>query len=177
MCNSKTTHEKTNQVSVFNDSCQPMDNLRLSPGKNLLFCNIFMWKYFSQAYIEKNICLGSEAAVNWWAYCGQVCEKWFFNQKPTGGAVWRWNLMNPNLESADMGMDGTLKVFGCWGVKKPRRRGKKKNPGQWNSVNPLIQHLVLPGCVIHTDWWRAYNGLSNLSYTHKTVTIVKSVWI
>ncbi len=34
---------------------------------------------------------------------------------------------------------------------------------------PLIQRWVLPGSIIHTDEWGAYNQLTRLGYTHDSV--------
>lgn len=34
---------------------------------------------------------------------------------------------------------------------------------------PLIQRWILPGSIIHTDEWAAYNGLASSGYTHNTV--------
>ncbi len=34
---------------------------------------------------------------------------------------------------------------------------------------PLIQRWVLPGSIIHTDEWGAYNQLTSLGYTHDSV--------
>ena len=36
---------------------------------------------------------------------------------------------------------------------------------------PIIQHMILPGSIIHTDGWKAYNNIPTLSgrYTHMVV--------
>ena len=34
---------------------------------------------------------------------------------------------------------------------------------------PMIQRWVLPGSIIHTDEWRAYNSLDRMGYDHRTV--------
>ena len=31
---------------------------------------------------------------------------------------------------------------------------------------PIIQRLILPGTIVHTDQWAAYNGLTAAGYTH-----------
>ena len=43
---------------------------------------------------------------------------------------------------------------------------------RWDSLTllPVIQALVAPGTVVHTDGWLAYSGLGNLpSVSHSTV--------
>ena len=34
---------------------------------------------------------------------------------------------------------------------------------------PLIKKWIAPGSIIHSDCWKAYNGLTKMGYTHVTV--------
>ena len=34
---------------------------------------------------------------------------------------------------------------------------------------PIIKKWILPGTIIHSDCWKAYNQLSKMGYTHVTV--------
>ena len=34
---------------------------------------------------------------------------------------------------------------------------------------PIINRWILPGSIVHTDEWSAYNGLTAAGFTHETV--------
>ena len=37
------------------------------------------------------------------------------------------------------------------------------------TLMPLIKKWIAPGSIIHSDCWKAYNGLTKMGYTHVTV--------
>ena len=37
------------------------------------------------------------------------------------------------------------------------------------TLKPIIQHVVRPGTIIHSDEWRSYNNLKVLGFEHHTV--------
>ena len=41
---------------------------------------------------------------------------------------------------------------------------------------PLVQQWVMPGTIIHSDMWQAYNQLGTHGYEHETVTHSLSSW-
>ena len=42
------------------------------------------------------------------------------------------------------------------------------------SLVPFVQAAVAPGAVVHTDGWRAYNGIGKAGYDHRRKTISAS---
>ncbi|OAD65131.1 hypothetical protein PHYBLDRAFT_73795 [Phycomyces blakesleeanus NRRL 1555(-)] len=65
-----------------------------------------------------------------------------------------------------------LKVFGFWGVEQTSERKiflvAVSNRTADNFLN-IIQHHVLSGSIIHTDYFKLYNQLETLKYRHSTV--------
>ena len=44
--------------------------------------------------------------------------------------------------------------------------GKKRDAA---TLLPIINRWILPGSIVHTDEWSAYNGLTAAGFTHETV--------
>ena len=60
-------------------------------------------------------------------------------------------------------------VFGMYDTSLKRGCIQIVNDRSAETLLPLIQQWVLPGTIIQSDGWAAYNGISALGYQHQVV--------
>jgi transposase-like protein len=60
-------------------------------------------------------------------------------------------------------------VFGAYDVEEKRGWIQLVDDRSANTLLPLIQEWCLPGTIIVSDGWAAYNGVVNLGFEHRVV--------
>ena len=60
-------------------------------------------------------------------------------------------------------------VFGLYDVQEKKGYLRHVPDRTANSPIPIIQQIVIPGSIIHSDGWAAYNQLNNLGFHHLVV--------
>lgn len=179
VCHHKIINPKNKRVircvyscSLFHNTWLSFDRANLSPSKNLLFCNIFLRKHFTQSYAENYLHFSSETAVDWRLFCGEICENWFEHQSAIGGP----NIV-VEIDESKFGKckDGRgREIHGIWLFGGIESISKKRfvwpvEQSDEATLIPLIQRFILPGSIIHSDCCKEYSFLNTLGYTHKTV--------
>lgn len=157
-------------ASDFNGSF--LSGARIEPYKVMCFANHWLSKQWDYQTVSQ--CLGISLATGtaWQKYCSEVTEHWLDNQEPIGG---------PGIVvDIDETLFGKMKyekgkslsqiwVFG--GVE----RGSKnyfivplEEPVSQNLMS-LIQKYILPGTVIVSNRWNAYNSIKDYDYVHQVI--------
>ena len=114
--------------------------------------------------------MSTRKAVDWHSFCCEVTMKWF-EREP--GAHWRPEHRSGNrwdchrkvevwtiLEALNETTEARNSSYHCWSSNIQRSA---------EELAPIIQKYVIPGSVIYSDMWKAYDSLSTLGYQYHKI--------
>lgn len=188
-CNRSMTLVKTGRGDAFTWRCPSHKNYKLSPrsgsfwsSSKLPFCTIiqlaFCWAHDirNKTGIELTE-LTDKTVTQWFQYFRDVCtHKLLQNPIQIGGPNVVVELDESLMAKRKNNMGHVVSnrwVFG--GICPTTQEGflvfvERRDAA---TLLPLIEQHVLPGSIIHTDEWAAYNGIHRINvqppYTHQTV--------
>ena len=128
--------------------------------------------------------IGTHTAVDWNSFCCEVTLKWFENQTAIGGQDIEVEIDETAIVKRRYNRGRCLQtvwVFG--GVERDTKKKfivplLKDSDGSEEPENvsrsaenlvPLIKKYILPGSIIYSDKWKAYDSLSSVGYIHFSI--------
>ena len=110
--------------------------------------------------------LSEPNVVQYFQYFPDVCSHWVLEKPIQLGGVGYTVQIDESLLSKRKNNRGRISpqrwIFGIYDVEQKLgylREGPDRSAA---TLLPIIQEIVLPGTVIHSDEWAAYNGIANL---------------
>lgn len=163
---------KGSKLSIRHNSWFANHNLSLK----VILSIAYLWcQDVPQNSVMSMLGIGSEAAVDWFQFCRDICS-WYLLQNPIvlGGnnvivqidesLIWKrkYNVGHAVAQQWIFGLYDTTLHIGI--VQFVRDRSAE-------TLIPIIQRHCAPNTIIHSDMWAAYNSLNQLpqNYTHTTV--------
>ena len=146
--------------------------MHIQPWKLLLFVNHFLSINWNHSTIEASLEWTRKTSVDWRSFCSEVTENWYQNQQAIGGNGVVVEIDESLIAKHKYGRGRPLSqiwVFG--GIERVSKRAFVINVGAKRdaaTLLPLIQRYILPGSIIYSDGWSAYQRISQLpeNYSH-----------
>ena len=179
-CNRKIVKPKTKKrklcgfsVSQFKGTF--LSQARIKPSKLLVFICYFLSKNWNHQTLIEELEISSKTSVDWRSFCSEVCEKWFYDQKPIGGPGKKVEIDETCIVKRKYNRGRVLnQVWLFGGIERESKErfiipllGEKRDK---DTLLPLIGQFILPGTVIYSDGWAAYRDIeSELGFKHHVI--------
>lgn len=160
----------TKDVSIRKDSWFEGSNLTIQELIELTY----LWTTgMEQKLINHEMGISSKSAVDWDNFCREVCDEIVMNRSsPIGGQGVRVQIDESKFGKRKYHRGHRVEgqwVFG--GIEESSRKNfmvpvEKRNR---NTLLPIIEKYILPGSIIISDYWKAYDILDQKDYIHLKV--------
>lgn len=157
--------EENQQRDIFYHESQP--------GRSCSSRIILLAIFGTTGPVRECLHMSNHSTVDWKSFCSEVCEHWLENRDPIGGEnmaveIGETLIIRRKLERGGR-MFSQVWLFG--GIERVSKRrfvvgltGPNDRKDE-QTLLPLNKDFVLPGSIIYSDWWKAYENLSSL-YVH-----------
>ena len=136
---------------------------------------IYLWSQgFTHSEVMHELKLSKRTVTEWFMFCREACIYSIMDKsEPIGG-----NGVEVEIDESKFGKckyHRGHRVEGQWVFGGQEKYNKQRifmipvNNRKAKTLIPIIKKWILPGSIIHSDCWKAYNSLKNLGYTHVTV--------
>ena len=144
------------------------------PVENILEL-IYLWSQgFTHSEVMHELKLSKKTVTEWFLFFREACiYSVMENSQPIGG-----NGVEVEIDESKFGKrkyHRGHKVEGQWVFGGREKYNKQKifmipvDNRKAVTLLPIIKKWILPGSIIHSDCWKAYNQLQKMGYTHVTV--------
>ena len=146
-----------------------------------VICFTYFWstdcgrsRGMSQDQIMWEVEIGSEqTAVDWKQFCRDVCVSYFLNHPEPIGGEDRVVEIDESLFARRKYNRGRIVkeqwIFGGYDAIDKKGFLVSVPARDAATLLPIVQQWVMPGSIVHSDMWQAYNQLGALGYEHETV--------
>ena len=136
---------------------------------------IYLWSQgFTHSEVMHELKLSKRTVTEWFMFCREACIYSIMDKsEPIGG-----NGVEVEIDESKFGkhkyhwghrVEGQWVFGGREKYNKPHIFMIPVNNRKAKTLISIIKKWILPGSIIHSDCWKAYNSLKNLGYTHVTV--------
>lgn len=181
----KTKKRRRCNFSVTDRKGTFLDNVHIPAWKIILFVNYWLDKHWNHETISKTISFSSRTSVDWRSFCSEVTHYWFYNQDPIGGegviveideSCFGHRKFNTGRLLSQIWVFGGIervskKLFVVPLINEDTGETQKRDK---QTLVPLIEKYIRRGSVIISDCWKAYSGLEELGFTHRTINHSKN---
>ena len=136
---------------------------------------IYLWSQgFTHSEVMHELKLSKKTVTEWFMFLRESCIYAVMNGSEQIGG----NGIEVEIDESKFGKrkyHRGHKVEGQWVFGGREKYNKQKifmipvHNQKATTLLPLIKKWICPGSIIHSDCWKAYNGLSKMGYTHVTV--------
>ena len=168
----KCTHcQKTK--SLFYNSIFTKNHIPINKVLHLIYCWAQRYPCTLAAH-EAHV--STVTVTNFYQACRQATKYWLQDegQQPIGGNGLNVEIDESIISKRKNNAGRILQEIWVFGgvCRETHERFVFEVPDRKaETLLPIIQQMILPGSIIHTDGWKAYNNISTLpeGYTHKVV--------
>ena len=135
----------------------------------------------TNAEIEHELRISHQTIIEWTSFFREVCINDVLHcSEPIGG-----NGVEVEIDESKFGkrkyhkgcrVEGQWVFGGCEKYNKSKIFMIPVSKRDCKTLIPIIQKWILPGLIIHSDCWKAYNQLEKLGYKHVTVNHSKEFY-
>lgn len=149
------------------------DNARLDIETILLFVNSYIRECFSYVFVRNELKLSDKGICDWARFCREVLIQWCLKRNgQIGGTGKIVEIDESKIGRRNLNVRRSVEgqwVFGalcretrdCFMVPVAQRNS--------NTLLAIIKDRILPGSIIISDCWKAYQCLQDEGYKHLTV--------
>ena len=161
-----------------------LEKCHLPPWKLMLFINHFLSKYFDYELFLDEFDLSKTTIADWRSFCSEVCISAMAEQTAIGGPGKIVEIDESHFGKAKYGRGRKLSDIWVFGgiERESTRKFAVPLTGEFSEADsrrrdkatllPLIEKYILPGTLIMSDGWKAYEDIALIegrNYTHKVI--------
>lgn len=152
-----------------------LSGTRFEPYQIVLFVNHWLSKHWDHQTVIEWLHISERTCVEWHGFCSEITEHCLDNQEPIGGPgiiveIDETHFGNPNYERGRLlsqiwlfgGIERESKKLFLVPLVEPLSRNCDAE-----TLIPLIKKYILPGSIIVSDGWTAYQTISEHGYEHQ----------
>lgn len=153
-----------------------LERTRVPAWKLILFVNNFLSYSWCHKTVTHNLDISLTTSVDWRSFCSEITDAWIRNQTPIGGVGVQVEIDETLLVRRKYNRGRIVKqiwLFG--GIERVSKRSfiipllEAEERRNEETLIPLIKKYILPGSIIYSDSWRAYNNIEQHSFKHYTI--------
>ncbi|XP_023209731.1 uncharacterized protein LOC111612724 [Centruroides sculpturatus] len=169
-CSAGTACRK--KISIRKDSFFERSHLPIAKIIQLAY----MWAFEidKQDFIQRELQISSpNTVVDWKQFCRDICHEWIIRNPIVIGGPGHTVEIDESCFVRRKYNRGRLVreqwVFGGYDVNTKQSFMVAVDQRNAATLLPILQQFVLPGTIVVSDLWAAYNTIRNLGYQHLTV--------